>query len=247
MKVPNISEEIFLAALIDGLLAGAKFVLLTTDPLVPLPTTELGDLEQPTFSGYDADDGDMDLAGVNWGEPVLEEDGRYSTTGDGDLEFAHNGGEDDDTITGWAMLSGEGELLAVEALPEPFLMDGATKRIRITPYFSLQSRDEVEDPEPPEVESAEIPTEGNTLAIVFGQIVHGNTGFSLDASGGAVGLIYASGSGTNTLLYGLDRTVESGETVTLDYAGGNIVDATGNPLESISGQAVTNNSTAGGG
>jgi hypothetical protein len=64
-------------------------------------------------------------------------------------------------------------------------------------------------------------------------------------SGGAVTLAYASGSGSNTLIYNLSRTIYSGETGTVSYTqpGNGVEDASGNDLANISSSAVTNNST----
>jgi hypothetical protein len=64
-------------------------------------------------------------------------------------------------------------------------------------------------------------------------------------SGGAVSLAYASGSGSNTLVYNLSRTIYSGETGTVSYTqpGNGIEDAAGNDLANISSSAVVNNST----
>ena len=74
-----------------------------------------------------------------------------------------------------------------------------------------------------------------------------STGFALTLSGGAATATYSSGSGTAYLVYSLSRTVASGETGTYDYTqpGNGIEDSSGNDLASITGGAITNNSTSG--
>lgn len=103
---------------------------------------------------------------------------------------------------------------------------------------------------PPTVTSRTINAGGTTLSIGFAEAVSfgagGNGGFALTMSGGAVTLTYASGAGSFTLVYNLSRTVDLGETGTLDYTQpGNGVEsqATGLDLVSVSGLSVTNNST----
>ncbi len=70
---------------------------------------------------------------------------------------------------------------------------------------------------PPTLVSATIASNGTTLTLVFSEAVTGREGFSLTASGGYVVPTYVSGDGSNTYAYSLSRTIESGETVTLDY------------------------------
>ena len=106
------------------------------------------------------------------------------------------------------------------------------------------------DTTPPTIASATINTAGDTLTLVFSEVVTVNTstGFTLEMSGGAAGLTYTSGSGTNTLVYSITgRNIDDDETGTLDYAtvANGIEDAAGNDLASTgeSDIAVTNNST----
>jgi hypothetical protein len=107
----------------------------------------------------------------------------------------------------------------------------------------------------PTLDSASIPTTGDSLSIVFSETVSigagGNGGFTITMSGGAVSLTYSSGSGSNTLVYTTDRTIDAGETCSdFDYTqpGNGVEDAAGNDLASFSNQhaQVTNNSTEGG-
>lgn len=105
------------------------------------------------------------------------------------------------------------------------------------------------DTTPPTITSATVGTDGDTLTLVFDEVVTVNTstGFTLNMSGGAAGLTYSSGSGTNTLVYNITvRNIDTAETGTLDYAtvANGIEDAAGNDLASTgeSDIAVTNNS-----
>lgn len=50
-----------------------------------------------------------------------------------------------------------------------------------------------------------------------------------------------SGSGTTTITITVSETVENGDTLTLDYSGGDMVDTYGNVMQTITGQSVTNN------
>jgi hypothetical protein len=105
------------------------------------------------------------------------------------------------------------------------------------------------DTTPPTISSATVETDGDTLTIVFDEVVTVNTstGFTLNLSGGAAGLTYTSGSGTNTLVYAITgRNIDTAETGTLDYAtvANGIEDAAGNDLASTgeTDEAVTNDS-----
>jgi Chitobiase/beta-hexosaminidase C-terminal domain len=105
---------------------------------------------------------------------------------------------------------------------------------------------------PPTLSTATINSAGNKLILLFDKSVQagsgGSAGWSLgvtpSASLGAV-----TGIGTNTLTYDITgRVINSGESVTLNYTqpGNGIEETTaGADLASISGRAVTNNSTAG--
>lgn len=73
----------------------------------------------------------------------------------------------------------------------------------------------------PKLSSVIIGENGTSVSLVFDKAVQvgagGNTGWTITMSGGAVTMTYASGSGTNTLVYDLNRTVNSGETGTVAY------------------------------
>lgn len=98
----------------------------------------------------------------------------------------------------------------------------------------------------PKITSASILANGTTLQIVFRKAVNGNAGFTLHGlTGGATGITYASGSGTTTLLYTIDRTVYATETGgLLDYAPGDVTSvAAATPLPAFTNRPVVNNST----
>jgi len=106
------------------------------------------------------------------------------------------------------------------------------------------------DTTPPTITTATINVDGDVLTLVFSEVVTVNTstGFTLGMSGGAAGLTYTSGSGTNILVYAITgRNIDTAETGTLDYAtvANGIEDAAGNDLASTgeSDISVTNNST----
>lgn len=105
----------------------------------------------------------------------------------------------------------------------------------------------------PELVSATVEEDGETLTLVFDENVNvgtgGNGGFALTASGGAATLTYASGDGTTTLVYDISRVVEDDETLTLDYTQPNdgIEDDAGNDLANIEAEAVANDSEQVGG
>lgn len=82
-----------------------------------------------------------------------------------------------------------------------------------------------------------------TRNVVFG--AGGNGGFLLNPTGSDVTLTYASGSGTNILVYTISRAIMGTETAVLDYTQpGNGVEAAagGLDLATLTGNAVTNNS-----
>lgn len=94
----------------------------------------------------------------------------------------------------------------------------------------------------PTIQSAIISADGETLTIVLSEVVNGHSGFTLTPSGGAAGLTYSSGDGTDTLVFAIDRVIYDTETATGDYAPGDVEDLSGNALEASAGFAVTNNS-----
>jgi hypothetical protein len=101
----------------------------------------------------------------------------------------------------------------------------------------------------PTVTARTINAAGTSLTLTMSEsvTVNNGTGFTVSLSGGAATVSYASGSGSSSLVYTLSRTVNSGETGTLDYTtvSNGIEDAAGNDLASFSSAAITNNSTQG--
>jgi len=105
----------------------------------------------------------------------------------------------------------------------------------------------------PEVSSATIGTDGETVTIAFTETVvttgYDNGDFDLDcsAAGNNISLNSISGSGSSRT-FTAASTVNSGDTCNLDYTGttDEIEDAAGNDLAGFSDDSVTNNSTQGG-
>lgn len=106
---------------------------------------------------------------------------------------------------------------------------------------------------PPALNTATINAAGNQLTLVFSQTVQagtgGNAGWALSPSGGAAGLSFLSGTGSNTLIYNITgRVINAGESVTLNYTqpdNGIEAVSSGADLASISNGPVSNNSTQG--
>jgi hypothetical protein len=103
----------------------------------------------------------------------------------------------------------------------------------------------------PGVLSATINAAGTSIALLYSAAVRigtsGAGGHTLTMSGGAVTMTYASGGDTTTLTYVLNRAVSVGETGTLAFAqpsNGIEALANGTDVNSFSGAAVTNSSTA---
>ncbi len=99
----------------------------------------------------------------------------------------------------------------------------------------------------PTLASATINAAGTSLTLVFSEAVTftASTGFALTTTTPGRTVTYASGTGTNTLVYTISSAVFSFETATLDYTqpGNGIQDLAHNLLASFSGASVTNNST----
>jgi len=119
-----------------------------------------------------------------------------------------------------------------------------------TPYtYPHPLRDEggEADTTAPTLTSATINAAGTSLSLLFSETVVAtiNTGWTITPSGAAATLTYASGSGTNTLVYTISRAIQSSETATASYTqpGDGIEDAAGNDLEDITNRSAVNDST----
>lgn len=99
----------------------------------------------------------------------------------------------------------------------------------------------------PIVSTATISSDGTTWTFACSETVTigsgGNGGFATTISG--VTLTYSSGSGTSSLVYTGNRTVQLGESGTLTYTqpGNGVEDSSGNDLVTFTGKTVTNNSS----
>jgi hypothetical protein len=100
----------------------------------------------------------------------------------------------------------------------------------------------------PTVSTATIGTNGTTLTIGMSETVTRSGGtFDVDCTtaGNGITCTYSSGSGSNSMVYTLGTTVNSGDTCNLDYDGAanGIEDGAGNDLDAITNKDITNNST----
>lgn len=111
------------------------------------------------------------------------------------------------------------------------------------------TRGAMSDATAPTLMTAAVNAAGTQLTMVFTEPVTfgagGNGGFVLNSSfEGAIVPAYASGVGTNTLVFTLGTVVSSSGICTLAYTqpGNGVEDLAGNDLANIAAQAVTNNS-----
>lgn len=119
-----------------------------------------------------------------------------------------------------------------------------------TEWGSVATQDLTPDTTAPTLTSATIGTNGTSLTLVFAEAVTigagGNGGLSFTAAGGAATCTYSSGTGTDTLVYTLSRTIADTEVwAELGYTqpGSGIEDTSGNDVASFFDVPVTNNST----
>ena len=95
----------------------------------------------------------------------------------------------------------------------------------------------------PTISSAATNDAGDALTVTFSEAVtaSGVTGLSLSGTSAAFDSV-TSGSGTDTVVFALSPSVQSGEAVTMDVASTNdIDDLSGLALQATTGQSVTNN------
>lgn len=99
----------------------------------------------------------------------------------------------------------------------------------------------------PTLVSATVAADGDTLTLVFSRAINlgsGSTFTVTDETNGENVPVYTSGSGTTTLVFALPETVQTGDTVTLDFVqpGNGWQGTDGHDVASITDGAVTNNS-----
>ena len=98
----------------------------------------------------------------------------------------------------------------------------------------------------PTLVSKTITAAGTTITFAFNENVAiglgGNGGWTINMTGGAATLTYASGSGSSNLIYNISRVIAAGQTGTVSYVqpGNGVEDVAGNDLASLSNSAVTN-------
>lgn len=120
----------------------------------------------------------------------------------------------------------------------------------VTELYNLENGADITAPT---LSSSTIPSGGTTISLAFDETVSvgagGNGGWTISMTGGAATLTYSSGSGTSTLVYSINRMINSGETGTVAYTqpGNGTEDSDGNDLATIGTSAVTNNSSQSGG
>lgn len=119
-----------------------------------------------------------------------------------------------------------------------------------TEWGAAATQDFTPDVIAPTLTSATIGTNGTTLTLVFDEIVTigagGSGGFSFWTEGGSASVTYSSGSGTDTLVCTLGRTVKSTELfpeIFYTQPGDGIQDAAGNELASFGFSLTVNDST----
>lgn len=135
--------------------------------------------------------------------------------------------------------------IAIAALLVLLLCGAVWARMTVVVVGQLAS---VADVTAPTCSTATIGTNGTALTLAMSETVTRSGGtFDVDCStaGANITATYSSGSGSNSLVYTLGTTVNSGDTCNLDYNGAanGIEDAAGNDLASITDKAITNNST----
>lgn len=143
------------------------------------------------------------------------------------------------TVNADATIVVDGDITSFDARAHNGTEWGAVGTIDMTP-----------DTTAPTLTSATIGTNGTSLTLVFSESVNigagGSGGFSVNAAGGSATATYASGDGTDTLVYTLSRTVSDTETwADVDYVqpGDGIEDDVGNDLVSFFDTPITINST----
>lgn len=105
---------------------------------------------------------------------------------------------------------------------------------------NLFDEEEAPDETAPILGTPVISSDGVTWRLPFSEAVTGTGGFSgVGSTTGALTLTYSSGNGTATHFY-TGTEVVPGETVTLDYTPGTLVDDSDNALEAINDMAVLN-------
>lgn len=139
----------------------------------------------------------------------------------------------------------------VYASPIPITADATIKAIAYKDYSfdSAFSNAAYAIDSLPVVTGASVAANGVNFSIALSEAV--TVGPSFDTftstlSGGAVTLTYVSGSGTDSLVYELSRTVTSIETGTLTYSGNAIADSANQALAAFSGFLIANGSTVSG-
>lgn len=143
----------------------------------------------------------------------------------------------------------QGQVCGISYLTDEGNIVHATTEVQAYAGFPVNNQSAVPqgDVTAPTIESVSVNDEGNEVEVAMSEVVTGAIGFddfSVELSGGSTHLTYSSGLGTATLLFGPSRTILDGETGTMEYGGGGVVDLSGNPLLFATGIEVNNGSDA---
>ena len=139
---------------------------------------------------------------------------------------------------------------------ERIFLEGGRETVRYTVHIddSEASSQQVEaDETPPQLQSATV--DGSSLTLAYDETLDSvavpNSAFTVNVDGSPRPVLVAAVVQSNVLLH-LSAPVEAGEVVTVDYTiptdeeAARVQDTSGNAAGSLSGQAVTNNTTSSG-
>jgi hypothetical protein len=207
-----------------------------------------GDITPPTVVSVTVDAAGTSVT-VVFDEAVAISDATGVTLDDGGsgVTFIYAGGTTTDTI----VFTPSRTILDVSDDASTFEYDSGTGNITdiatnalasITGQAITNNSTQTADVTAPTVTSASVTA--STLTINFDEVTSNSSGFTLDASGGAVTLSSPSLDGTAVRAFGLSRTIGSTESLALTYVAGDVVDGSSNALAGFSKMLVTNNISA---
>ena len=104
----------------------------------------------------------------------------------------------------------------------------------------------LDDNTPPTVTAIEVNAAGTVLIVTFSEAIQMRHvdygGFTITPSGGAATLTYLEQSNIGQIHFTISRVITSDETVTFDYAPGNLRDVANNSIVALDDDAVVNSS-----
>jgi hypothetical protein len=194
-----------------------------------------------TLSGF--------VAGTNEGDHDLEADPLFTNTAIGDFTLATGSPAID---TGSATVIDTLEALYLSTFGVTLAIDYAGNARPANAIYDMGAYEfgsTFADTTNPTLISATITAAGDSIVLALNESVQfgagGNAGLSLTLSSGSVTATYTSGAGTSSLTYTLSGTLTNDITGTVTYTqpSNGIEDDAGNDLATLSGWAITNNST----